>query len=115
MSEKVYKLLLKYEWELFEQTGLFLGTPLDFNDGYIHLSTKLQVVGTARLHFKDKGPLVLAEFDAEDFGEQLKYEAARDGSLFPHQYGRLLRSQVKRFLPLKDLGDGAYDFPEEFN
>jgi len=72
------------------------------------------VVGTARLHFKNLGPLVLAEFDSEAFGDSLIYETARKGSMFPHQYGLLLRTQVKQFWHLKDLGEGQYTFPEEF-
>ncbi len=115
MTDYVYKLLQTYEWEVFEETGVFLGTPLDFQDGYIHLSTAQQVVSTARLHFKDKGPLVLAEFAASDFGAQLKYEPARDGSLFPHQFGILRRSQVKQFWHLKDAPAGSYEFPKAFS
>jgi len=115
MSQAVYKLLLAYEWDVFEKTGVFLGTPLDFSGGYIHLSTAQQVVETARLHFKDKGELVLAEFEGAEFGEQLVYESSRKGQMFPHQYGSLKRDQVRRYWTLKDLGDGAYSFPSEFN
>jgi len=115
MGEPVYKLLLAYEWEVFDETGIFLGAPLDFEDGYIHLSTKAQIIQTARLHFKDKGPLVLAEFHTDDFGDTLIYEPARNGSMFPHQYGRLLRLQVKQYWPLQDLGAGEYSFPKHFH
>ena len=115
MSAPVYKLLLAYEWDVFQETSVFLGTPLDFSDGYIHLSTAGQVVETARLHFKDKGELVLAEFDGADFGDQLVYEPSRGGQMFPHQYGRLRRDQVRRYWTLNDQGDGAYSFPPEFN
>ena len=114
MSGQVYKLLLAYEWDVFQETGVFLGTPLDFNDGYIHLSTAEQVVETARLHFKDKGQLVLAEFHADDLGDSLIYEASRGGQMFPHQYGRLLMSQLRRHWDLNDLCNGAYSFPAEF-
>lgn len=114
MSAIVYKIFLQSEWETFEQNGVFNGTPLDIKDGYIHLSTKSQAVATARLHFENKGPLALAEFNADNFSDTLKYEPARDGSLFPHQYGPLLRSQVKRHWLLKDCADGAYEFPKEF-
>ena len=114
MSEPVYKLLLAQEWEGLETSRVFLGTPLDIKDGYVHLSTAAQVVETARRHFKNKGPLVLAEFSSSDFGASLKYEAARDGSLFPHQFGDLKHAQVKRYWALKERGDGTYEFPEEF-
>ena len=67
MGAHVYKLLQAFEWMVFEETGVFLGTPLDFKDGYIHLSTAEQAAETARLHFKNKGPLVLVEFKASDF------------------------------------------------
>lgn len=114
MNGLVYKLLLAFEWELLDDTGVFLGTPLDFKDGFIHLSTAEQVVETARLHFKDKGELVLAEFDAADLGSVLIYEKSRGGQLFPHQYGLLKRAQVRRYWTLKDEGNGEYSFPSEF-
>lgn len=114
MSEPVYKLLLAQEWADLEASGVFSGTPLDIKDGYVHLSTAAQVVETARLHFNNKGPLVLAEFSSEDLGTSLKYEAARSGSLFPHQFGILKHAQVKRHWALKENGDGTYEFPEEF-
>lgn len=114
MSNKVYKLLLAFEWEVFEETGVFLGTPLDFKDGYIHLSTASQVVETARLHFKDKGALVLAEFDGDELGASLIFESSRGGQMFPHQFGPLKRQQVRRHWPLRDLGGGAYSFSKEF-
>ena len=110
----VYKLFLSSEWEELDGSGSFSGTPLDLKDGYIHLSTAEQVVETARLHFKDKGTLVLAEFDGDDFGDQLKYEPSRGGQMFPHQFGILKREQVRRHWTLQDHGDGAYSFPEEF-
>ncbi len=113
MRQAVYKLLLAYEWELLEETGVFLGAPIDFSDGYIHLSTQDQVVGTAGKHFKDMGPLVLAEFDSAEFGDTLIYEPAR-GSMFPHLYGKLRRAQVKQYWHLQDLGGGEYSFPSQF-
>ncbi len=114
MQKTVYKLLLSAEWETLETEDVFLGTPLDLKDGYVHLSTAGQVIETARLHFNHKGPLVLVELDESDFGDTLKYEPARDGSLFPHQYGLLKRSQIKRHWPLKETGNGTYEFPDEF-
>jgi len=94
--------------------GAFDGTPLDLKDGYIHLSTAGQMIETARLHFKNKGEIILAEFDGDDFGESLIYEPSRGGQMFPHQYGQLLRDQVRRHWTLKESGDGAYSFPTEF-
>lgn len=115
MDRPVYKLLLAYEWDVFEETGVFLGTPLDWGDGYIHLSTADQVVETARLHFKDKGALVLAEFSGDDLGDSLIYEPSRKGQMFPHQYAHLTRAQVRRHWDLQDLGGGAYSFPADFH
>ncbi len=115
MSQPVYKLLLGFEWDLFQETGVFLGSSLDYADGFIHLSTADQVVETARLHYKNKGEIALVEFDGADFGDQLIYETSRGGQSFPHQFGALKRDQVRRYWTLNDLGNGAYSFPSEFN
>jgi uncharacterized protein (DUF952 family) len=86
---RVYKLLSGEAWQAAVAAGRFDGAAIDLEDGYIHLSTGAQAQETARLHFRGQAGLVVVAFEAEAFGDALRWEASRGGQLFPHLYGGL--------------------------
>lgn len=85
----VYKILTRGAWEEACARGHFEGAAVDLRDGFIHLSTCAQVQETARLHFHGQPDLVVVAFEAERFGDALKWEVSRGGQLFPHLYGAI--------------------------
>lgn len=85
----LFKILLPAEWEQFEADGRLDGSPFDHASGYIHLSTREQVVGTAGRRFGDAGPLAVVAVDADAFGEQMRWEMMPNGGPYPHLYGSL--------------------------
>jgi len=86
---RVYKILSRRAWEEAEASGAYIGSPLDVEDGFIHLSTATQAAETARLHFCGQTDLIIVGFEVEDFGDALKWEPSRGGVLFPHLYAVL--------------------------
>ncbi len=86
---RIYKILTRRAWDEAKVTGVFLGAPIDIQDGYIHFSTAAQAGETARLHFRGQHDLILVGFEAEAFGDALRWEPSRGGQLFPHLYGPL--------------------------
>ncbi len=90
----VIKLLRADEWAALEATGSFAGSPDDLCDGYIHLSTPDQVAGTAAKWFAGETGVMAVTFDAEALADDLRWEPARGGALFPHLYRPLRRSEV---------------------
>lgn len=90
----VYKILLPDQWADFEAQGQFDGSADDFRDGFIHLSARNQIAATAGRFFADAPALVVVAFDAESLGDQLRWEAATLGELFPHSYVPLPRAQI---------------------
>jgi uncharacterized protein (DUF952 family) len=84
----IYKILPEAEWTEAQSSGVFLGSAIDHQDGYIHLSDVSQVKETAARHFAAKIDLVLVAFDADTL-DNLKWEASRGGALFPHHYGSI--------------------------
>ena len=86
---RVYKILPARMWEAAVESGRFDGAPVDFADGYIHLSSAAQAQETARRYFAGQPDLLLIAFDAGAFGEALRWEPSRGGDLFPHLYGPL--------------------------
>jgi uncharacterized protein (DUF952 family) len=90
----IYKILLPLEWAEFEATGRFDGSSFDRSSGFIHLSSREQVGGTAGRFFANEPELVVVAVDAGAMGESLRWETASDGGMFPHVYASLSLSAV---------------------
>jgi uncharacterized protein (DUF952 family) len=89
---RIYKLLTRTEWVAAADAGVFTGSPVDVQDGFIHFSTAAQAQETGRKYFSGVENLVAVAFEAESLGEALKWEPSRGGDLFPHLYGPLKTS-----------------------
>ena len=85
----IYKILRPGEWDEFEASGHFDGSPDDRRDGFIHCSTREQAPATAQRFFASEPLLVVAVIDANKLGEAVRWEEASHGGLFPHIYGTL--------------------------
>jgi uncharacterized protein (DUF952 family) len=105
---RIYKILPRADWENAQGSGLFVGSPADHEDGFIHFSTADQTAETARRHFAGQADLVVLEVEAEDLGEDLVWEPSRGGELFPHLYGALVTSLVRA---VSEAPLGADDVP----
>lgn len=91
---RIYKILPRSAWVEAQAAGVFEGSPVDLEDGYIHFSTAAQAQETARRHFAGQADLVVLELDVADLGEAVVWEPSRGGDLFPHLYGALDPAQV---------------------
>jgi uncharacterized protein (DUF952 family) len=85
----IYKILPRSAWDEAVALGRFDGSPVDLQDGFIHFSTADQAQETAARHFRGEAGLVVAAFEAETLGGDLRWEPSRGGQLFPHLYGPL--------------------------
>lgn len=90
----VIKLLRAAEWAQFQADGAFAGSADDRRDGYIHLSTPQQMPGTLAKWFAGEAGVVAVTFDADALAGDLKWEAARNGALFPHLYRPLRLDEI---------------------
>jgi len=116
MSENnVYKVLRVNEWEDASRTGVIV-TELDVEDGFIHLSTAVQLSATLSLYFKGSDKVILLELDIKRidkdkfvFEEPNSNNAARK-SAFPHLYSELTTKQISNVWFLER---GAFILPEE--
>lgn len=113
MTEPVYKVCGRDEWEAARAEGRYRGSADDARDGFIHLSTREQLPGTLEKHFAGRDDLLLVEVDPGALGAALKWEPSRGGALFPHLYGALEMSAVRgaRAIP-RDAG-GRHAVPDE--
>lgn len=110
--DHIYKIFRLIEWKEFQEAGKFLGSAVDLQDGFIHLSTSSQLLGTLDKHYTQGDVVILAEVQAFGLGDKLKYEVSRGGDEFPHLYDILLIENVSRHWPLKPDPLGRYAVDE---
>lgn len=110
-APRIYKICPETLWQAAEAAGFFTGAPVDVTDGFIHFSTKAQVVETARRHFAGQSALKLVTVDASVLGDALRWEPSRGGDLFPHLYGPLPLSAALKVEDLPLGADGHHVFP----
>lgn len=96
------KIMTAQELAELRETGCFAGSPLDRADGFIHMSTPNQAAGTLQRHFAGQRGLWLVSVDLAMLGDAVRWEASRDGALFPHLYGNLPLSAVTGIEALPD-------------
>lgn len=104
---RIYKLLTRPEWLAASDAGVFVGSPVDLADGFIHFSTAAQAPETGRRYFAGVEGLVAVAFEAEALGDGLKWEPSRGGDLFPHLYGPLPTALAVEAMPVELDADGV--------
>ncbi len=107
----VYKICGDQEWLACVRDGSLPWSAADARDGFVHLSTDVQLGETARRHFAGRTDLWLLAVEVERLGTELRWEPSRDGALFPHLYGALKHTAVVEAAALAVLGPGALAWP----
>jgi len=111
--KRVYKILDSDTYARVRDERAWAGAPIDLADGYVHLSAHHQVAGTLAAHFAGRDDLMLAAFDADELGSDLRWEASRGGALFPHLYAPLdMTRAIAARLIARDRG-GRHIVPDE--
>lgn len=111
MATVILKICTAGEWAEAELRGLYDGSAVDAEDGFIHFSTPEQAPETAARYFADQADLVVVAVDPESLGPALAWEPSRGGDLFPHLYGPLPLGTVLWVRPLPLGADGRHRFP----
>jgi len=105
----IFKIVPESLWREAVEQGVFTGSPIDQQDGFIHFSTGSQVRETAAKHFARAPGLLLVAVST--LGLDLRWEPSRGGDLFPHLYGPLPLTSVPWVKPLPLDADGSHIFP----
>ena len=109
-EKKVYKILTLGEWEEASKIGQIV-TALDQQDGFVHLSSAIQLNMTLSLYFLKKEKVILLQINESDIIEGLAYEYAdKRGGEFAHFYGELSTDKISQSWY---LDRSAFSLPEE--
>ena len=111
-DEMICHICRREEWDAAQARGLYHGSSQDRADGFIHFSSAAQVEASAAKHRAGQDGLVLLSVSAAALGPALKWEPSRGGALFPHLYGALPLSAVRRVDDLPLGADGRHRFPQ---
>ncbi|WP_420012880.1 DUF952 domain-containing protein [Tateyamaria sp.] len=106
----IFKIFRGPEWAALRKDGTTTGAPIDVADGYVHFSTAAQASETAAKHFAGQDDLFLVAVEADDLGDDLKWEVSRGDALFPHLYREMRLGDVHWAQPLP-LQNGVHQFP----
>lgn len=93
------------------ETGAYTVESLE-REGFIHCSTRAQVLETAARFFSGRTGLVLLCIDTQSIAALLRYEAA-DGDSFPHCYGPIPLEAIPAVIDFPCRPDGSFDQPPE--
>jgi uncharacterized protein (DUF952 family) len=107
----IYHIASQAAWES-EVERSYRGDSLD-SDGFVHCSTREQVLDTAERYYHARTGLALLEIEETRLTAPLRYEVSTGGKLFPHLYGPLNRAAVAAVYPFEPLSDGTFEFPGE--
>ena len=111
-DEFIYKILTKSEFESLKNNNYFEGTKKDIDDGFIHFSKKDQLIGTLNKFYKNQKNLMLLKISSLNL-DNLKWENASDGQIFPHLYSKLNIQNVLAEYQIKDDLDGKFILPKD--
>lgn len=106
----IYHITRREQWDASQPGGVYRGDTLD-TEGFIHCSTRAQVLSTAAAYFKGVRGLVLLEIDETRVHPEIHYEGTPGGKQFPHIYGPLNLDAVDRVLLFEPESDGRFVFP----
>lgn len=109
----IFKIVHAAEWNAAQKAGRYDGSAKDKDDGFLHFSNADQLIGTLEKYYADANDLILVAVETDTLGTALKWEASRDGALFPHLYAALSMNNVQWSAPITRNTKGAFVLPEK--
>lgn len=118
----IYHITTPVEWTLAQQHGDY-STPSLESEGFIHCSTKEQVIPVANAFYKNEDTIILLCIDETKLKSGLKWESPAhpqghtppentEEELFPHVYGIINLDAVLKMVTVPKNETGYY-LPED--
>ena len=89
----IYHIVPREDWEAVLDAEDYRGDSLE-TEGFIHCSTREQLLGVANHWFPGIEDLLLLKIDPGKLEAQIKFEDGGEGQLFPHVYGPIEKRAV---------------------
>ena len=109
----IFHIVPQADWSDAQHQAAYHPTSLDA-EGFIHCSTREQLVDSATLHFHGQSNLVVLCIDEPRVEVNIRYENLAGGtSQFPHISGPLTADAIVDVLDLPHTPDGAFQLPPQ--
>ena len=105
----VYHLARLQDWETALNSGVYAPPSLK-TEGFIHASSKEELIPSAVLHFPQESSLVILAISEKKVRQILKWEEGREGKLFPHIYGNIALERIENTYLLVRNGEGKWEW-----
>lgn len=109
------------EWQVALDDGAYRAPSLA-KEGFIHCSTREQVLPVANNFYRGQADLVLLVIDVEQVQAPLQWEGpinpvtgqpeSGNDKLFPHVYGAINVEAVVKVVAFPHKGDGTFELPD---
>lgn len=104
----IYHLTPYDQWKHAQKMGFYAPQSL-VKEGFIHCSTKNQILPTANRRFRGDNSLVLLAINTEKVNAKIVFEdASNRGENHPHVYGKLPLSAIEEVFPIKPNQKGQF-------
>ena len=110
----IFKIIDIDEWQKVKDAGAYSGSLKDIEDGFIHFSGEDQVKGTLEKYYSKQENLVLLKVETLKL-DNLIWEQASDGNMFPHLYSSLDLSNVVDEFEITLDNNGIHELPDSFS
>ncbi len=111
-SDLIFHITSLLQWQQAQTIGLYRGDTLA-TEGFIHCSTRSQLVQTANRFFRGQASLCLLVIDPDRVEAEIRYEGLPDQELFPHIYGPLNLEAVAQVLDFSPGPEGCFHLPAQ--
>ncbi|HUH97861.1 MAG TPA: DUF952 domain-containing protein [Anaerolineales bacterium] len=119
MSENILHITSRKAWQAAQRAGQYAPPSLT-SEGFIHCSTRAQVLPVAEKFYRGQTGLILLVIDPTRLASALKWEPPFDGApppgvsgaaAFPHIHGPLNLEAVVQVLDFEPASDGQFVLP----
>lgn len=110
----IYHITSQQDWQNAQAAGVYTAASLD-QEGFIHASTREQVLDTARRYYAGLHGLILLAIDTERVRPEVRFDPVTLPSgetRFPHIYGPLNLDAVTAHAAFEPDPQGQFHFPE---
>jgi uncharacterized protein (DUF952 family) len=111
----IYHIADASDWERAQEEGTYRSTNLD-RFGFIHCSTREQIIKVANFQYEGQKGKVLLEIDEELLNARVEYEKVPGAPFdeeFPHVYGAIGTDAIVGWAEFEPDADGRFEFPDE--
>ena len=115
----IFHLTARQAWREAQQRGEYRADSLE-SEGFIHCSTRTQILPVAEKFYKGQEGLLVLEINPVLLKSELRWEppsggapspGVPEGELFPHIYGPIQLDAILNVYDLESNPDGSYNLP----